>query len=377
MLGHTDNSLPASALPSGAPWRWAVARAGRTIAPPQTSRGSARQRCALRAAILTRFGPLAQPARRLALLLAALYGGALALRLGGGDVIFDQQQIVNGLSAGAIYGSLALALVMIYRATGVINLALGETSTFGAFLAWTAIVSAGVNYWAGFLIAVVASALLSAALELALLQQLTRRGPLTMIVVSAGLLGLVRDLDSIVWGDRPRAFPTPFQGPVLHAYGLFVPRARLGTFLVVCAAVATLAWLFQRTRLGLALRATALRPEAAQLCGVPVRWMRTIGWGLSGALGTVAGVLIAHLVILEPRMLEGGIVYALAAAALGGLDSPAGALIGGVMVGVMDAVIGGTGAFKAIRLPAVAVLVFVLLAVWPNGILGQRPGRNL
>ena len=346
------------------------------MAATRAGRGR-RQRCVLRGAILVRFTPLARPAQRLTLLLAALYGGALALRLGGGDVVFDQQQIVNGVSAGAIYGSLALALVMIYRATGVINLALGETSTFGAFLAWTAIVSAGANYWVGFLIAVAVAGLFSAALDLALLQRLRQRSTLTMIVVTAGLLGLVRDLDSIVWGDRPRAFPTPFHGPVLHASGMFVPRARLGTFLIVCAAVAVLAWMFQRTRLGLALRATALRPEAAQLCGVPVRWMHTIGWGLSGALGAVAGVLIAHLAILEPRMLEGGIVYALAAAALGGLDSPAGALVGGVTVGMMDAIVGGTGAFKAIRLPAVAALIFVMLAVWPNGILGERGGRNL
>ncbi len=321
--------------------------------------------------------PFATPLRRLAILMLLLYGGAIALALGGTDVIFDQQQLINGLSSGAIYGSIALALVMMFRATGVLNLAIGETSTLGAFIAWSLIVSAGLPYWVGLLLAAGALGLAGAALEAGVLSHLAERGPLTMIVITAGLLGLVRDLDELIWSDRPRPFPTPFHGAVLHTAGLYVTRPRLGTFLTVCAAIGLLAWLFQRTRLGLALRAAAQRPEAARLCGIPVRRMRTLGWGLATALGAVGGILIANIILLDPRMLEGGLIYALAAAALGGLDQPAGAIVGGAVVGMFDGVVGSIAPFKEIQLPVVVLLVFIVLTAWPDGLLGARSRRSI
>lgn len=319
----------------------------------------------------------ATPLRRFAILMALLYGGAALLALAGVDVIFDQQQIVNGVSIGAVYGALALALVMTYRATGVLNLAVGETSTLGAFLAWSLIVSAGLPYWIGLVLAAGALGLLGAALEVGLLSPLTERGSLTMIVVTAGLLGLVRGLDSLIWQSYPRPFPTPFYGPVISGAGLYVTRPRLGILLTVCAAIGLVAWIFQGTRIGLGMRAAAQRPEAARLCGVPVRAMRTLGWGIATALAATGGILVANVLLLEPRMLEGGLIYALAAAALGGLDRPAGALAGGVAVGMLDAVIGGIGPVKEIRLPVVAVLVFVVLAIWPDGLLGAGTGRRV
>src|SRR5581483_5325392 len=159
--------------------------------------------------------------------------------------------------------------------------------------------------------------------------------------------------------------------------GLYLTRPRLGIFLTVCAAIGLVGWVFQRTRLGLGMRAAAQRPEAARLCGVPVRRMRTLGWGIATALAAVGGILVANVLLLEPRMLEGGLVDALAAAALGGLDRPAGAIVGGVAVGIVDGVVGGIGAGKEIRLPVVALLVFLVLTAWPDGLLGSRPGRSV
>ncbi len=322
-------------------------------------------------------GTGATPLRRFAVLMALLYGGAILLALAGVDVIFDQQQVVNGVSIGAVYGALALALVITYRATGVLNLAIGETSTLGAFLAWSLIVSAGLPYWIGLVLAAGALGLAGAALEAGVLSPLTERGPLTMIVVTAGLLGLVRDLDDLVWQTYPRPFPTPFHGPVLSGAGLYVTRPRLGILLTVCVAIGLVAWIFQRTRLGLGMRAAAQRPDAARLCGVPVRRMRTLGWGIATALAATGGILIANVLLLEPRMLEGGLIYALAAAALGGLDRPSGAIAGGVAVGMLDAVVGGIGPLKEIRLPVVAALVFVILIAWPDGLLGGRGRRRV
>ncbi|HLZ70139.1 MAG TPA: branched-chain amino acid ABC transporter permease, partial [Dehalococcoidia bacterium] len=268
-------------------------------------------------------------------------------------------------------------LVIMYRTTGVLNLAIGETSTLAAFLAWTLIVSAGLPYWLGLILAAGALGLAGAALEAGVLSRLSDRDPLTMIVITAGLLSLVRDFDSVIWGDRPRAFPTPFHGPVVHGFGMYFSRPRLGTFLSVCVAIALLVWFFQRTRLGLALRAAAQRPEAALLCGVPVRRMRTLGWGVATALGAVGGILIANIILLDTHMLEGGLIYALAGAALGGLDQPAGAIVGGVVVGVMDGLVGSIGLFKEIQLPVVVLLVFIVLTAWPDGLLGTRAVRSI
>src|SRR5581483_2555913 len=245
------------------------------------------------------WGMGATPLRRFAVLMALLYGGAVLLALAGVDVIFDQQQIVNGVSIGAVYAALALALVMTYRATGVLNLAIGETSTLGAFLAWSLIVSAGLPYWIGLVLAAGALGVAGAGLEAGVLGPLSERGPLTMIVVTAGLLGLVRDLDGLIWQSYPRPFPTPFEGPVISGAGLYLTRPRLGIFLTVCAAIGLVAWIFQRSRLGLGMRAAAQRPEAARLCGVPVRGMRTLGWGIATALAAIGGILVENVLLLE------------------------------------------------------------------------------
>lgn len=288
------------------------------------------------------------------------------------------QQVVSGLASGGIYASLALALVLIYRATRVINFAQGELATFATYVAWT-LIHHGVPYWGAFFLTLLIAFAGGVALERVVIRPIERAPVLTIVIVTLGLLILLNGLAGWIWTSQVRAFPSAFPTRPIRVAGVAFSIQDLGIIGVSLGLVAAL-WLFFRwTKLGLAMRAAALNPAASRLVGVRVGWMLALGWGLAAVLGAVSGMMIAPIVFLEPNMMQPVLLYALAAAVLGGLDSPGGAVVGGLALGVLlnlaGTYIGFVGA--SLRLAVGLVVILLVLLVRPAGLLGRSAVKRV
>jgi len=283
------------------------------------------------------------------------------------------EHLVSGLASGGIYGLLALAIVLVRRTTGVINFAQGEMATLAAFGCWT-LVDHGWAFWPAFGATIALSFAGGAALQIVVLRPV-ERGPLAgILVLTVGLLLSLNGLTAWIWGGAPKRFDGPFSASLVTVGGAAFSKRDIGVVVASLALAALVGLLLTRTKLGLGLRAASASPAEARLAGVRVGAMRAAGWGLAAALGAVAGVLAAPSLGLEPNMLQTALLYALAAAVLGGLDSPAGALVGGLLLGVLLDLVGGYvhwvgGGLRPAT--ALAVLLAVLL-VRPAGPLAVR-----
>jgi branched-chain amino acid transport system permease protein len=289
------------------------------------------------------------------------------------------QQIVAGLGSGAIYASLALALVLIHRATGVINFAQGEMAMFTTYIAWTLTANHGWSYWPAFVVTLVFAFVLGVGIQRVVIQPVANASVLTVVIMTIGLVLTFNGLASLIWSAEIRAFPSPFPNETWSLGGVAISQQDVGTIGVVLVLVAMLWAFFQFTKTGLALRASALNPEASRLVGVRVGWMLAIGWGLAAVLGAVAGMLAAPTVFLEPNMMQAILIYAFAAAVLGGIDSPFGAVAGGLMLGVGLNLIGAYVDFVGadLRLPVALLVILVVLLVRPAGIFGKPVTRRV
>ena len=201
----------------------------------------------------------------------------------------------------------------------------------------------------------------------------------SVVIVTVGLFILIDGLVTWNWGADLRFMPAPFGNNVYHAGGVTISRQDIGTLAVAILSVIVLWLLFQFTKLGLAMRAAALRPAAASLVGVRVDWMLALGWGLAAVLGAVAGMMTEPTVFLQPTMMQAVLLYAFAAAVLGGLESPAGAVIGGLALGVFLNLIGQYVGFATseLRLPIAFAVLLVVLLLKPNGLFGRRQVRRV
>jgi branched-chain amino acid transport system permease protein len=289
------------------------------------------------------------------------------------------QQIVAGLGSGAIYGSLALALVLIHRATGVINFAQGEMAMFTTYIAWTLTANHGWSYWPAFLATLGFAFVLGVAIQRVVIHPVEGSSVLTIVIMTIGLVLTFNGLASLIWSAEIRAFPSPFPNETWDLGEVAISQQDVGTFAIVAALVALLWAFFQYTKLGLALRASALNPEASRLVGVRVGWMLGIGWGLAAMLGAVAGMLAAPTLFLDPNMMQATLIYAFAAAVLGGIDSPFGAVVGGLMLGVGLNLIGAYVDFVGadLRLPVALLIILIVLLVRPAGIFGKPVTRRV
>jgi branched-chain amino acid transport system permease protein len=283
------------------------------------------------------------------------------------------EHLVSGLASGGIYGLLALAIVLVRRTTGVINFAQGEMATLAAFGCWT-LVDHGWAFWPAFGATIALSFAGGAALQIVVLRPV-ERGPLAgILVLTVGLLLSLNGLMAWIWGGAPKRFDGPFSASLVTVGGAAFSKRDIGVVVASLALAALVGLLLTRTKLGLGLRAASASPAEARLAGVRVGAMRAAGWGLAAALGAVAGVLAAPSLGLEPNMLQTALLYALAAAVLGGLDSPAGALVGGLLLGVLLDLVGSYVHWVGGELrpaTALAVLLAVLL-VRPAGPLAVR-----
>ena len=287
------------------------------------------------------------------------------------------QQVVIGLSSGGIYASLALAIVLVYRATRVINFAQGEMAMFSTFVA-SSLLDRGWPYWAAFLTTVTAAFAGGVVVERTLIRPVEQAPPLSGAMVTIGLLIALNGAAFWIWSGESRAFPSAFSSRTVDVGGVVFSVQDAGTIGVTLAAVAVLAAFLRFTKLGLGLRAASVNPEASRLVGVPVGWMLALGWGLAAALGAVSGMLVAPSLFLDPNMMRPVLLYALAAAVLGGLDSPAGAVVGGLALGVTLNLLATYVDFvgNTLQLPVALGIILVVLLVRPAGLLGREAVRR-
>ncbi len=278
-------------------------------------------------------------------------------------------QIASGLANGCIYGSVALALVMIYQATHHINFAQGEMATFSTFVAW-ALIQSGWGYWSAFLFTVVISFVAGLVIQRLILRPVEKAPVLTNVIVFIGLLLIVNALAGWIFDHTLKSFPSPFPKDSALASQYFSAH-ELGSAAVMVAVLLTLFAFFKFTPLGLAMRAAAQNPDSARLVGIRVSWMLALGWGLAAAIGAVAGMMVAPIVFLDPNMMSGILIYGFAAALLGGIDNPLGAVIGGLVVGVLENLLGAYVIGTELKLTVALVLIVLTLTLKPNGLFGK------
>ena len=289
------------------------------------------------------------------------------------------QQVVSGLASGGIYGSLALALVLIHRATGVINFAQGEMAAFSTYILWTLTTNHGWSYWPAFVATLLVSFAGGAGVHQLVIRPVERGPRIRVVIVTIGLLLLINGAMTWIWSGEVRSVRSPFPTRTIDIAGVAISIQDLGTIVVSLGTVVVLWAFFQFTKIGLALRASAVNPNEARLVGVRVTWMLALGWGLAAVLGAIAGMLTAPSVFLDPTMMQAILIYAFAAAVVGGIDSPVGAVVGGLMLGVGLNLIGVYVDFVGadLRLPAALLVILFVLLLKPTGVFGQREVKKI
>ena len=278
-------------------------------------------------------------------------------------------QVLSGLATGGIYASLALALVMIYQSTSHINFAQGEMAMFSTYLAWS-LISTGLPYWWAFLLTIAISFVVGIAIERVIIRPVEHAPVLSIVTVFIALLVIFNSVAGWIFTYTIKTFPSPFPEQPLFG-NRFISSHELGAIGITLAVLVMLYLFFRFTPLGLALRAAAQNPVSSRLVGVRVGWMLALGWGLAAAVGSVAGMLVAPIVYLEPNMMSGVLLYAFAAALVGGIDSPFGAVVGGFAVGVLENLLGAYVIGTELKLTVALVLIIGVLLVKPTGLFGK------
>jgi branched-chain amino acid transport system permease protein len=282
------------------------------------------------------------------------------------------QQIVSGLATGGIYGSLALALVMIYQATEVVNYAQGQMAVFSTYLAWT-LLEAGMPYWVAFVATLAIAFVGGLLLERILIRPVESAPVLTIVIVCIGLLVILNSVAGWIYSYVQKPFPSPFPSAPIRVGNVYFGAHDLGALGVTLLVLAGLYTFFRFTTLGLAMRAAAQNPVSSRLCGIRVGWMLGVGWGLAALVGAVAGMMVAPVVFLDPNMMSGILIYAFASATLGGFTSPGGAVLGGLIVGVIENLVGTYVSFigTELKLTVALALILIVLVVRPSGLFGR------
>jgi branched-chain amino acid transport system permease protein len=278
-------------------------------------------------------------------------------------------QVFAGLATGGIYASVALALVMIYHATHHLNFAQGEMAMFSTFIAW-ALMQAGWSYWAAFFATVAASFLLGLLIQRLLLRSFEDAPVLTNVIVFIGLLVIFNSVAGWIFDYTIKPFPSPFPTDAWYVTKYFSGH-EIGSVAVTLCVLALLYSFFRFTPMGLAMRGAAQNPDSARLVGIRVSWMLGIGWGLAAAIGSVAGMMVAPVVFLDPNMMAGILLYGFASALLGGIDNPWGAVIGGFIVGVLENLMGAYVIGTELKLAVALLLIVGVLTLKPSGLFGR------
>jgi branched-chain amino acid transport system permease protein len=282
------------------------------------------------------------------------------------------QLVIDGIADGSVYGAVALALVLIFRSTGIVNFAQGEMAMFSTFIAW-GLLQAGFSTGLAILAAIALSFIGGMLIERVIVRPVEGGEPLALVIVTLGLLILLNSAAGWIWGFNNRGFPSLFGDDSIEIGSVRIDVESLG-IIVVMLAVVGLVWLiFQKTKIGLAMRAVSMNPDSSRLCGVPVGRTLMVGWGLAAAVGALAGALVAARLFLDVNFMGSVLIYSFAAATLGGFDSPFGAVIGGWIIGVAETLAGYYVDFIGSDLKILVPLAIILavLMVRPSGLFGS------
>jgi branched-chain amino acid transport system permease protein len=278
-------------------------------------------------------------------------------------------QVLSGLATGGIYASIALALVMIYQATHHVNFAQGELAMFSTYICWT-LIDAGLSYWFAFVLTLGLSFVAGVAIERIVIRPFENAPVFAIVTVFVGLLFILNSVAGWIYGYTIKAFPSPFPSGAWYG-GTYMSAHEVGMITVTLIVLAFVYLFFRFTPLGLAMRAAAQNPVSSRLVGIRVGWMLALGWGLAGAIGAVAGIMAAPIVYLDPNMMSGVLLYGFAAALLGGITNPWGAVLGGFIVGVLENLAGAYVVGTEIKLSVALIIIVGVLLVRPAGLFGR------
>lgn len=285
----------------------------------------------------------------------------------------------SGIAFGMIYAAVALSLVLIWRGTRLLNYAQGGMAMFTTYVAIEVIYRTG-SYWAGFVTALAAGVVLGVLCQLTVIRPTMNKPPLNAVIVTIGLLILLEGLAGIFFGGQYRSFPTAFSQTGLRIGGTPLGVSRFDVFVAAAVLVTTLALAaaFRYTSAGLRMRAAAFNATIARLSGIRVARVLTVGWALAGLLGALAGVLVSPSTFLYPSSMDAIFVYGFTAAVIGGLDSPVGAVTGGLLLGLALSYAGGYLHSGANLVPLVALgILIVVLMVRPDGLFSATQVRRV
>ena len=282
------------------------------------------------------------------------------------------QQVISGLATGSIYAALALALVMIYEATDVVNFAQGEMAMFATYICWS-MLNAGMPYWGAFFATVALAFAGGVIIERVVIRPVENAPILAIVIVTTGLLVIFNSLANWIYTGTQKQFPSPFPKEPIRVGEIVFGAHELGQIGVTLIVLVCIWVFFRFTPLGLAMRAAAQNPVSSRLVGIRVGWMLALGWGLAAMFGAIAGMMVAPVLFLDPNMMGGVQIYAFAAATLGGFTSPLGAVIGGLIVGVVENLVGTYVKFigTELKFTVALALIIIVLVVKPSGLLGR------
>ena len=289
------------------------------------------------------------------------------------------QFTLSGVSFGMIYAAVALSLVLIWRGTRLLNYAQGGMAMITTYVAIEVVYRTG-SYWAGFVVALAAGAVLGALCQVTIIRPTMNKPPLNGVIVTIGLLTLLEGLAGVFFGGQFRSFPTAFSVRGLRIGGTPLGVSRYDIFVAASVLVATLALAvaFRYTSAGLRMRAAAFNATIARLSGIRVARVLTVGWALAGLLGALAGVLVSPSTFLYPNSMDTIFVFGFTAAVIGGLDSPGGAVVGGLLLGIALSYAGGYLPSGANLVPVVALgILVVVLMVRPDGLFSATKVRRV
>jgi len=288
------------------------------------------------------------------------------------------QQVVSGLATGGIYASLALALVMIYQATDVVNFAQGSMAMFSTYLAWS-MLQAGLPYWVAFCATLAIAFVGGLVIERVVIRPVENAPILAIVIVTLGLLVILVSVAGWIYSYIQKPFPSPFPDKPIKVGNIVFGAHDLGAIGITLLVLVLLFLFFRFTTLGLAMRAAAQNPVSSRLCGIRVSWLLGLGWGLAATFGAIAGLMVAPVVFLDPNMMGGIQIYAFAAATVGGFTSPLGAVVGGLLVGVTENLVGTYVRFigTELKLTVALAMIIIVLLVRPSGLFGRTTVRRV
>jgi branched-chain amino acid transport system permease protein len=296
--------------------------------------------------------------------------------------------IFSGTARGAIYALVALGLVIVWRGAGIVNFAQMGQAMFSTYIASTLIMN-GYSYWLAFVVAIFAGALLGALIDILVMRPISnkRRNELLQsssmraavpVIASLGILGVLQSAAGMIWAAEERGFRAPAKQEGFTVAGNVMPFTSFDLFVIIFVVITLIitTLFFQKTSMGLAMRATALNQEVAKLSGIRTNYTRTLSWAISGASSSLAGLLVTPSTNLSPNSLDLVLIIGFTAAVIGGLDSPAGSVVGGLIVGLVISFVTFYDTPEDVFLSILVLLLLVLL-VKPRGIFAGKDARRV